>query len=372
MNRFAYESLCEKILKKTEMFLDVLSRDGVLSQEFQTDWKEFFLKMQYDFQSYGNLREVSDNCLTCLLYGREHETELSEFKDKLKLSLASFLENLFRESEHLSNDELGFSIIVQNEGRYLPEWIEYHKLIGVSRFFIYNNESSDNTEEILKPYIADGTVTYFNWPGRTQQQITYDHVINNFQFEVRLMGFLDADEFLLPLGEKSAIETLDEIMEKNDYSGGVGINWRLFGSSGLEKEPEGLVIQNYTKCSVPDFQKNQYVKLICDPRKILYPTTPHFFRYKESCFSVNENGERLDNFYNNPGPDGCKKLQVNHYYTKSKEFWEKKKMKGGDAFFPWNTRDWGDFIKYDRNEMEDTRILKYVESVGKALRDKGF
>ena len=32
--------------------------------------------------------------------------------------------------------------IAKNEGRYLQEWIEYHKMLGVEKFFIYDNESA--------------------------------------------------------------------------------------------------------------------------------------------------------------------------------------------------------------------------------------
>ena len=30
--------------------------------------------------------------------------------------------------------------IAKNEGIYFKEWIEYHKLIGIEHFYIYNNE----------------------------------------------------------------------------------------------------------------------------------------------------------------------------------------------------------------------------------------
>ncbi|MCR4892811.1 MAG: glycosyltransferase family 92 protein [Lachnospiraceae bacterium] len=372
MNRVAYESLCERILKRTEVFMDVLTQEEGISREFQMDWKEFFLEMKYVFQNYKELKNAAENCLIRLLIETDLINMTAVLKDSLRVSLAHFLEMLFRESQHLNEDELGFGVIVQNEARYLPEWIEYHKLIGVSRFFIYNNESSDNIEEVLEPYITEGTVTYYNWPGQAQQQIVYDHIINNYQNEVRLMGFLDADEFLLPLGEQSVLEILDDIFKKDTHVAGVGMNWLLFGSSGFEKEPEGLVIRNFLRCSEPNFDKNKFVKLICDPRQVLYPSSPHLIRYKESYYSVNEDGDRLNTFYNNLGPEGCKKLQINHYYTKSMEYWEKKKLKGGSAFYGKNTRNWGKFIVNDRNEMEDRRILKYADSVESALREKGF
>ena len=48
--------------------------------------------------------------------------------------------------------------IVKNEGRYLEEWIDYHLGIGVQKFFIYDNESTDSTKDILQRYERQGIV----------------------------------------------------------------------------------------------------------------------------------------------------------------------------------------------------------------------
>ena len=39
--------------------------------------------------------------------------------------------------------------IAKNEAPYIKEWIEYHKLVGVERFYFYDNGSTDNTREVL-------------------------------------------------------------------------------------------------------------------------------------------------------------------------------------------------------------------------------
>jgi hypothetical protein len=47
---------------------------------------------------------------------------------------------------------LAVCTIVRNEARYMKEWIENHLLEGVTMFFIYDNGSTDNLREILKPF----------------------------------------------------------------------------------------------------------------------------------------------------------------------------------------------------------------------------
>lgn len=51
---------------------------------------------------------------------------------------------------------LSVACIAKNEGPYIREWIEYHKIVGVERFYFYDNDSSDNTREVLEPYIRGG------------------------------------------------------------------------------------------------------------------------------------------------------------------------------------------------------------------------
>ena len=46
--------------------------------------------------------------------------------------------------------------MVYNEAAYLEEWISYHLLINVDHFYVYNDESTDNTPEVLAPYIKQG------------------------------------------------------------------------------------------------------------------------------------------------------------------------------------------------------------------------
>lgn len=64
-------------------------------------------------------------------------------------------------------DNLSFVAIVKNEGPYIKEWIEYHKMVGVDRFYIYDNESTDNLEGILSDYIKSGEVVYKYYPGKS-------------------------------------------------------------------------------------------------------------------------------------------------------------------------------------------------------------
>jgi hypothetical protein len=46
--------------------------------------------------------------------------------------------------------------IYRDDAAYLAEWIEFHRLMGVERFFLYDNGSTDHQSEVLAGYLARG------------------------------------------------------------------------------------------------------------------------------------------------------------------------------------------------------------------------
>ncbi|OIP72569.1 MAG: hypothetical protein AUK43_02835 [Oscillatoriales cyanobacterium CG2_30_40_61] len=54
--------------------------------------------------------------------------------------------------------ELSISAILKNESPYIIELLEFHKIVGLERFYLYNNNSTDNLIDIIQPYIESGEV----------------------------------------------------------------------------------------------------------------------------------------------------------------------------------------------------------------------
>ena len=83
-------------------------------------------------------------------------------------------------------------VICRGEEDYLIEWIEFHRMMGVEHFFVYDNGLQPATKELLKPYIADRLVSHIpfadvNWPDLRSdwfdyhrpsiQELAYGHCI---------------------------------------------------------------------------------------------------------------------------------------------------------------------------------------------------
>lgn len=274
------------------------------------------------------------------------------------LGTFGYLENIINWGETRYNDELSFVAIAKNEGPYIKEWIEFHKLVGVTRFYIYDNESTDNLEDVLKDYINSGEVVYKYFPGRAQQLIAYQEAINDYKDKTKYMGFIDLDEFVVPVEENSIVYIIDDIMKKDSKIAGVGINWLVYGSSELINRPDGLVTENYKYRSLNDFEANKHIKTVCNPRRVVKILDPHSCEYEKNYYCVNEDGYRIDGPFNN----NCsyKKLRINHYFCKSQSEYIKKKDRGLADHADNLQRTMVDFYAHDKNDVYDYIMERYV------------
>lgn len=255
---------------------------------------------------------------------------------------------------------LAFTVIIKNEAEYLEEWILFHKSVGVEKFYIYDNGSTDNVYDILEKYIKQGLVEYTYLPGKNKQLVAYNHSVYAHRYETKYMGFIDADEFVFSIDEKMP-ELIDSLIQKYNASG-VAINWRMYGSSGYEYKQKGSVIENYKYRALDSFGPNKHVKTICNPRNVLFFRNPHFPIYFKG-YSVDETGKKVYGPFNDGGT--CNKLRINHYFTKSKEDYISKMNRGrADSF---RKRDMSDFYKHDKNDVYDYNLKEYVEIIENEL-----
>ncbi len=53
-------------------------------------------------------------------------------------------------------DYLSLCLVCKDENNYLAEWLNYHILMGVERFYIYDNDSQIPVRDTLKDYVRQG------------------------------------------------------------------------------------------------------------------------------------------------------------------------------------------------------------------------
>ena len=242
--------------------------------------------------------------------------------------------------------------IMKNEAPYVKEWLDYHLLAGADHFFIYDNGSEDNLEEVLQPYIDAELVTYIYYPGKGMLMDSYNDAIENFKFYCRYMAFIDADEFIFPRSGLSITEMLDKFLLNRKQFGGLTINWASYGSNGQKTaDLTRGVLERFTR------RRSQAVN---------YMWTPHFAVLFNNFLPF---GQQFIDKFINPPFILSNLISVNHYVLKSLEEFVKRKSLGESSVGRDNKNIEAMFKKKDAeyNEVFDDEIIKYRDDRQNAI-----
>ncbi len=274
------------------------------------------------------------------------------------------ISSVINHEKPLAKDAVTLSIvaIVKNEADYIEEWIRYHLLVGIDRFFIYDNGSTDETCRILQKYVERGIVVLRKHLGIGQQLNVYNDALRRYRFQSKYISFIDVDEFLYSCEpEKTVRQQILELFASYPNAGGLAVNWRMFGSSGHISKPEGGVLENYLYRSKDDGRGNICVKTIVDPRRVYRVVHAHYPMYYKGFYSVDESGKRVEGWAN-PVKE-IRRLRINHYFTKSKEEWIIRRRLGRVTRKHFEIRMMEEFYAHDNNDIYDDGMLPFAEKI---------
>ncbi|NHB12432.1 glycosyltransferase family 2 protein, partial [Burkholderia cepacia] len=217
--------------------------------------------------------------------------------------------------------------IVRNEGKYIREWIAYHSAIGFDHFYIYNNQSEDDTCDALSAASRAGVCTVVDWPnpaGGRPQIPAYRNALKTFGKETEWILCMDADELLNLKRHRSIGAFLDDYPDAD----AIGINWRMFGSGGSENYAPGLMMERFQLAAPVNFGPHGQTKTIARCRS-MKDVGIHSYELQEGSVFVNPEHVPLK-----PHPVArqdhitLRTEQINHYFTKTWEEWQIKRAKG--------------------------------------------
>ncbi|MDR0449401.1 MAG: glycosyltransferase family 92 protein [Rickettsiales bacterium] len=266
----------------------------------------------------------------------------------------------FRKTEHKLKFRYKLSItaIAKNEGAYFKEWIEYHRMLGVEKFYIYDNESTDNTRSVLTPYMKSGLVEYKFWPGQRVQLQAYWDSIKKHKYATKWMAIIDLDEFLVPTKDGTIPEYLDKLPKNASQ---VLVGWAMYGSGGHLTKPSGLVIENFkTRAAENNFKlPGPAHKSVFNPRLVI-ATSCHDQGTLDAGVQVRECDGKISDWG----------IRCNHYHCKSWEEYQKRAPRGtgrgGIAHGAKKyTREF--FDNCDHNEVSDPIMDKFIAPLKKRL-----
>lgn len=256
--------------------------------------------------------------------------------------------------------DLGIVAIAKNEQDYIKEWVAFHKAVGFDKIILYNNDTMDNMVEEIIPFIEDGYVIYNEIHGTVQQLNAYNDALRKYSKLFRYLAFIDCDEFLFPVDEKETVlSVIEKTMKQDRHAGGIAVNWVMYGSSGHETKPKGLLIENFLWRAIPPKPGTRCVKTICNPDLVVRFDHSHYPIYKRGIYAITPKGNRCLG-WSNPVTEYVG-LRINHYFTKSKEQWiERRKF---DVATTTNLRTIDQFYEHNNNDVLDNDILRYKEDL---------
>ena len=255
----------------------------------------------------------------------------------------------------------------QNEAAHLKEWLEFHKLVGVQHFYLYNNLSSDNYKQILEPYIKSGQVTLINWPFAQEnwlsiQLAAYNNLISKVRYSTKWLALLDLDEYLFPTEQ----DTLPAFLSTYEQFAGVCVNWQLYGTSGVKQVlPHQLLIENLVYKAPTEHPENRLGKVICQPVLINGPVmSTHVFTYKPGYYQVTPHKEPS---YNKAMPSiTIDKIRINHYWTGDEHYFKTvkvpRRLRFGSTMHDCLSRH----TLY--KQVKDTSIFRFIPELKQRLR----
>jgi Glycosyltransferase family 92 len=277
-----------------------------------------------------------------------------------------------KEKKNKFKYDLAICAIFRDEAPYLKEWIEFHRLLGVEHFYLYNNRSSDHCMEVLAPYISKKIVTLIDWHYRFKepnkwspiQCSAYQDTIDKIKGTVKWLAILDIDEFLFPI----KTETLIEFLKDYEQFGGVCVNWQMYGTSHVSKIPENKLLIETLHLKAPvNHGENNLVKSIVQPSKVSSCLNPHFCCFIPDFYQINENMEKFE------GPVApyvsVNKIRVNHYWSRDEDFFYRIKVPRRES---WKDNLEGQIKRLNtlNSEPDDGAIQRFIPALRKKIFGK--
>jgi glycosyltransferase involved in cell wall biosynthesis len=268
-------------------------------------------------------------------------------------------------SHHSQPSRTGVCVFARDEERDIGEWIAFNLAVGFDAVVLYDNGSVDSTPDIVRRFSQKFDVRLKDWPTTeaTAQPKAYENCLGSqFGSEHQWVAFLDADELIVP--RHGGIK---ELLERNADAAGIAVNWAMFGSSGHARRPPGLMIETFQRRAKSDHRSCKVMKEIVRPSSVYRVLPPCYFGVRGHW--ARPSGRAL--MHETVSVPEHSVAQINHYYTKSREEWDRRRRRGyRNAYVGKRARN--DWASVDHNVLLDRGALRFVPAVKEILATVGL
>ena len=247
--------------------------------------------------------------------------------------------------------------IFKNEAINLKVWLDHYLWQGVEHFYLIDNGSTDESRDVLKPYVECGLVTYFYTEERHKQVELYRRVFDAERIKEKTywLAICDLDEFFYGVHKKlaTALKT-----KELDYYHTLYCHWHMFGSDRLIAQPTDIRTGIIHRKPVLDSN----TKYIFKPATIKHSS----MIWIHGLVTPGTNVVIQEKYHPRIKVlgDGST-IRLNHYPIQSLEFFQKVKMTRGSANVAAHDkiRDMAYFRRYDEGTIfKDDTLKQLVEN----------
>jgi hypothetical protein len=205
----------------------------------------------------------------------------------------------------------------------IKEWAAHHLLIGFDKIIIFDHKSIlplkdvfnnfDNRVTVIdaKHYERNVKLKLMNVAAKIAKNLKVDWFI-----------YLDADEFLILSNQFIGVK---HFLNHYTNAHSLAVNWLVFGSNNHVKDPEGLILENYTKS---DYNLDQHVKSFVRPYEVVKAINPHYYVIKNPnrMFGMNKRLNEPFHFNNINVNHSIVPAYIAHYIHQSEETYLRRKI----------------------------------------------
>jgi len=270
-----------------------------------------------------------------------------------------------------SGASLTVMALIKNEADILWEWASHYLHQGASQLILINNNSSDDWRGALGPLGLDPRIVCLNDPRLHSQERIYNDVRRSGLVEGHWLLVCDLDEFVYAQPSFSTIPAF--LGQLAGDVAAVAMPWKLFGSSGHTRHPDGRSIDNFLRRK--EAGEPVLIKTISRMAALEHLWVHHSrLRWGRCIRSDGTPGEQQPAGWlaSTESQLAQEALHLNHYAVRSREFFERVKAQRGDVYSKQNEAERkasaGYFERFDHNAILDPELGQLTAHCGPRSR----
>lgn len=258
---------------------------------------------------------------------------------------------------------LSIIAIFKNEKHILPEWIEHYLMEGVDHFYLIDNGSSDDYQNVIVPYYTEKKIeVVVDKRSHLRESLYNSYYLEKVKFETHWVMVVDLDEFIY---SRPPFKTISDYLSTiSSHVAQIAVPLKMFGSSGLIHQPSGGCIDGFQKRTLyTDISTRSLTKTLISTRYLTHIGIHHSSIETNGVKSVEITSDHEplsghDIYIQSISEEILQnsKLHCNHYPIQSYECFRKVKMTRGDANSATQdkARDINYFNAYDSHAEQKT------------------